>query len=97
MNMEIVVKDNSVHLKNVNLGNNFSNIVADLIIGKYGQVKVQLNSGLSINTGMSSLPSATLRLVSDELEKMEKNKIQKEIKKKIDTLYRNRVESELEK
>jgi hypothetical protein len=92
--MDMVVRNNSVDLKDVNLGGNFSNIVADLTIDKYGQVKVHINSGLIIRTSINSLPSVILSAVSEKLGKVEKNRIQEEIKKRIDTVYENRVESE---
>lgn len=94
--MDIIVRNNIVNLKNANLGSNFSNIVADLSIDKYGQVKVHLNSGLTINTSVGSLSSEVLRLVSDDLEKIEKNRIQNNIKKRIDDTIENRVILEAE-
>jgi len=40
MNMEIIIRHNSVYLKNANLGKDFADVVADLILDKYGRVKV---------------------------------------------------------
>lgn len=95
--MDIIVRNNIVNLKGASLGRDFSDIVADLSIDKYGQAKVLMRPSVTLNTSIRRLPNGVLTQVSEELEKTERNSIQDNIKKRIDDVLRNRTESELQK
>ena len=82
-NLEIIIKHNSVYVKNANLGESFSDLLADLTVDKYGRVKVKIRSNLSFNTNLPYLPSTILTAVSERLEKKERNKNLLQIGKKI--------------
>lgn len=83
VNLEIIIKQNRVYVKNANLGENFSDLLADLTVDKYGRVKVKIRSNLSFNTNLPYLPSTILTAVSERLEKKERNKNLLQIGKKI--------------
>jgi len=80
--MEIIVRHNRVYLKNANLGKDFSNVIADLILDKYGRVKV-IGSKLSFYMGIDYLPFEILDAISERLEKETSNRILERIKEKI--------------
>ena len=42
--MEIIIRQNSVNVKNVNLGKNFSEMIMDLMVDRVGRVKVYKQS-----------------------------------------------------
>ena len=84
--MEIVVKHNSVYLKRVNLGRNFSSMIADVIIDRLGRVKVYTESELktpSFYTDLYHLPPEVLTVISKKLENEAENKILTKIDKRI--------------
>ena len=80
--MEIIVRYNRVYLKNANLGKGFADIIADLILDKYGKVKV-IGSKLSFHTDLDHLPFEILDAISKRLEKEADNRILVRIKDKI--------------
>jgi len=80
--VEISVRHNSVYLKNPNLGKGFSNMSADLILDKYGRVKV-IGSKLSFYTDIDHLPFEILDAISKRLKKETSNRILERIKEKI--------------
>ena len=80
--MEIIVRHNSVYLKNANLGKGFADMIADLIVDKYGRVKV-IGSKLSFYTDLDHLPFEILDAISKRLEKEADNRILARIKDKI--------------
>ena len=77
--MEIVVRHNNVYLKNANLGKGFADMTADLILDKYGRVKV-IGSKLSFYTDLDHLPFEILDAISKRLEKEASNRILERIK-----------------
>jgi len=80
--MEIIVRHNRVYLKSANLGKGFADITADLILDKYGRVKV-IGSKLSFHIDLDHLPFEILDTISQRLEKEASNRILKRIKEKI--------------
>ena len=80
--MEIIVRHNRVYLKSANLGKGFADITADLILDKYGRVKV-IGSKLSFHIDLDHLPLEILDTISQRLEKEASNRILKRIKEKI--------------
>ena len=80
--MEIIVRHNSVYLKNANLGKGFSDMTADLILNKYGRVKV-IGSKLSFYTDLDHLPFEILDAISERPEKGADNRFLARIKDKI--------------
>ena len=80
--MEIIVRHNRVYLKRANLGKGFADITADLILDKYGRVKV-IGSKLSFHTDLDHLPFEMLDTISQRLEKEASNRILERIKEKI--------------
>ena len=80
--MEIIVRHNRVYLKSANLGKGFADITADLILDKYGRVKV-VGSKLSFHIDLDHLPFEILDTISQRLEKEASNRILKRIKEKI--------------
>lgn len=80
--MEIIIRHNSIYLKNANLGKGFSDMTTDLIIDKYGRVKVFM-SKLSFLTDLDRLPIEILDAVSKRLEKEAGNRILERIKERI--------------
>lgn len=82
--MEIIIRHNSVYLKNANLGKGFSDLMADLTVDNYGRVKVKTKSNLSFYTDLDHLPLGILDDISKRLEKKASNRILAKIEKKID-------------
>lgn len=80
--MDVIVRYNSVYLKNANLGKSFGNMVADLIVDKYGKVKI-IKSKLSFYTDLDCLPFEMLNVISERLEKEGSNRILTRIKEKV--------------
>jgi len=85
MDMEIIVRHNSAHLENANLGKGFADMTADLILDKYGRVKV-VGSKLSFYTDLDHLPFEILDTISKRLEKEASNRILERIKKRYNVL-----------
>jgi hypothetical protein len=83
MDMEIIVRYNSVYLKNASLGKGFADMAADLIVDKLGRVKVYVGSKLSFYTDLDHLPFEILDAISKGLEKEASNRILEMIKEKI--------------
>jgi len=81
--MEIIVRYNSVYLKNASLGKGFADMAADLIVDKLGRVKVYVGSKLSFYTDLDHLPFEILDAISKGLEKEASNRILERIKEKI--------------
>ena len=61
--MEIIIRHDSVYLKSANLGKGFADITADLILDKYGRVKV-IGSKLSFHIDLDHLPFEILDTIS---------------------------------
>ena len=80
--MDVIVRYNSVYLKNASLGKSFGNMVADLIVDKYGKVKI-IKSKLSFYTDLDCLPFEMLNVISERLEKEGSNRILTRIKEKV--------------
>ena len=93
--MEIIVRHNSVYLKNVNLDKGFSYLMADLIVTRYGRVLVKTSSKLSFYTGLDNLPFEILNAISERLKKESSNRILTEIEKRIKSTPSESVEKEL--
>lgn len=83
VNLEIIIKHNSVYLKKANLGENFSDLIVDLTVNKYGKVKVKIRDNLSFNTDLDRLPSTILIAISETLQKKASNRTLERIGKKI--------------
>lgn len=82
-NLEIIIRNNRVYLKKANLGENFSDLIADLSVDKYGKVKVKTKSNPSFNTNLNHLSPKILTAISKRLEKETSNRALAQIKKKI--------------
>lgn len=83
--MEIIIRYKNVQVKNVNLGKSFSNITTDLIIDRYGRVKV--NAGPSFfYTDLNHISHDILNEASERLKKEANNRILVKIKKRIDDI-----------
>ena len=85
--MNITIKHNTVFLENVKLGKSFADIVADLIVDKYGRVKIITNK-TSFYTDLDNLPYETLNAIARVLEKRAKNKILEMIQAKVKSSIR---------
>ena len=83
--LEIIIRHNHIYLKKANLGKNFSDLIADLTVNKYGKVKVKIRSNLSFNTNLEHLPSTILVAISERLEKNASNRILRQIEKRIES------------
>jgi len=81
--MEIIVRHNSVHLKNVNLGKGFSDTLANLTLDSRCRVRMQFGSKLTLYTDLGVLPTEVLSLVSSKLEKEPDNRILSKMEKRI--------------
>lgn len=81
--MEISLRHNSVYLRNIDLGENFSNIMADLIVDKLGRVKVKTGSKHLFYMDLDKLPPEVLQGISEVLKKEVKNRILIKIEKKV--------------
>ena len=82
--MEIIVEHNSVHVQDTNLGKNFSDIKVDLIIDRYGRVKVKTGSKSYFYTDLNHIPAQILVQISKKLKEEPSNRILSKIKKKIE-------------
>lgn len=80
--MEIIIRHNRVYLKNASLGKGFADMITDLIVDKYGRVKV-IGSKLFFCTDIDHLPFEILDAISKRLEKETSNRILERIKEKI--------------
>lgn len=65
--MEILIGQTCVYLKDVNLGESFSDMTADLMVDRFGKVRVYRESTLSFFTDLNHLPSEILMAASDGL------------------------------
>ena len=81
--MEISIRHNRVHLRNADLGENFSNIMTDLILDKLGRVKVKTGSNNFFYMDLDKLPIEVLQAISEVLKKEVKNRILIKIEKKV--------------
>ena len=84
--MKIIVEHNCVHVQNVDLSKNFSDLIVDIIIDRYGRVKVKTGSKLSFYTDLNHIPAQILMNISKKLNVEPSNRILAKIKKKIDVL-----------
>ena len=66
--MEISIRDNKVQIRNVTLGEAFSNLAGDIIISKNGFVEVHTN--IRFYTNLDCLPLSLLNLLVKELEEL---------------------------
>jgi len=81
--MDVIVRHNSVYLKNASLGKGFADMAADLIVDKLGRVKVYVGSKLSFYTDLDHLPFEILDAISKGLEKEVNNRILIRIKERV--------------
>ena len=72
--MEIIVRHNIVKLRNADLGESFSNMVADLTVDKLGRVKVEAGSLISFETDLDNIPLELLQAISEVLKNETHNK-----------------------
>ena len=89
--MEIIVRHNSIYLKNASLGKGFSDMMADLTVDNYGRVKVYIGSKLSFYTDLDNVPSEILVAISERLEKEASNRILAKIEKRIESTLNART------
>ena len=80
--MEITVRHNRVYLKNVDLGETFSNMVSNLIVDKLGRVKVETGSKHSFYTDLDNLTLNVLQAIFEVLQEEENNNILKKIEER---------------
>ena len=86
MNGDIAIRHNSVHVKNVNLGKHFSNMVGELIVDRFGRVKVIVGSTFFLYTDLQCLPPTILGSISERLQEEATNRILLNIQKRIDAI-----------
>lgn len=86
--MDIIVRHNKVYLRSINLGDGFSNIIADLIFDKYGRVKVKPKNKLYFYIDLDCLPPKILHEVSKKLRQEAYSKILLKIQKKVDDVLK---------
>ena len=84
--MEILIGQTGVYLKDANLGESFSDMMTDLIVDRFGRVKVYIGSTLSFYTDLNHLPSEILMAVSKGLGMSVSNRILTSIQKRITAL-----------
>jgi len=92
--MEIIVKHNSIFVKNVSLDKEFSGIIANLLVDGLGRVKVYTGSDqkrLSFYTTLEYLPSELLLAMSGKLENEASNRVFVKIKKRIEPIIKSRA------
>lgn len=80
--MQISVQHNYVYLKDVTLGENFSNMSADVKVDKVGSVKIYTKNQFLFDTDLQSLPKNVLVDISNISEKKEGNNFLRKIKKR---------------
>ncbi len=66
-NMDVCIGQTGVYMKDVDLGDGFSTMRADIHIDAWGRVKVHRGSTLLFFTDLRHLPSELLMVVSDQL------------------------------
>jgi hypothetical protein len=92
--MEIIVKQNSISVKNLSLDKEFSGIIANLLVDRLGRVKVYTGSDqkrLSFYTTLEYLPSELLLAMSEKLENEASNRVLVKIKKRIEPIIKSRA------
>jgi hypothetical protein len=92
--MEIIIKQNSVSVKNVSLDEGFSGIIANLLVDRLGRVKVYIGSDqkrLSFYTTLEYLSSELLLAMSEKLENEVGNRVFVKIKKRIEPIIKSRA------
>jgi hypothetical protein len=65
--MEIIIRHNSVYLKNPNLGKGCSDFMADLTVDNFSRVKVKTTCNLSFYTDLDHLPIGILNTISKRI------------------------------
>ena len=89
--MEINIKHNSVYVKNVNLGEGFSDTLANVILDSRCRTRIQLGSKMTLYTDLGTLPFDVLHSISEKLEKEADNRILAKIKKRINSTLKERT------
>jgi hypothetical protein len=89
--MQISVQHNYVYLRDVDLGDNFSNIRADVKVNGIGRVKIYTKNKLLFDTKLKSLPNKALVDISNIREKKEGNNFLKKIKKRANAILINSI------
>lgn len=94
--MEVTLTHNSVIAKDVQFGENFSNITGDLIIDKKGRVQIIIDENHSFYTDLHHVPPRILFDISDYMKNREDTRMLKEIKNKIDRVANIKLIAELD-
>ena len=82
--MDTILTHNSVIVKDVQFGENFSNITGYLIIDKKGRVQIRIDENHSFYTDLHHVPPRILLNISDYMNTRVFTQILKRIKYKID-------------
>ncbi len=84
--MKISIRYNNVHVKDVDLGENFSNMKGDVTIDKLGKVTVLTKSKKPFDTDLSLLPILILHEI-DEILKKSKNTSFTELEERLKIIF----------
>ena len=93
--MEIIVRHNGVYVKNVNLGEGFSDALADLTLDSHCRVRVQIGSKMTIYTDLGTIPYEVLSSMSEKLENQADNRTLTKIEKRIKITLDGRTAQEV--
>ena len=88
--MDVTLTHNSVIVKHVQLGEQFSNISGDLLIGRKGRVQIVVNSGHSFYINVHELPVPLVQAISKQITKTGATGIVSTIQKKLDQVVKSR-------
>jgi len=83
--MEISISHKNVQVKKVTLGKSFANITTDLVIDRYGRVKVSPGPTF-FYTDLHHIPREILKNVSERLKTEANNRILEKIQKRINNV-----------
>jgi len=86
----VALTHNSVIVKHIQLGEQFSNISGDLLIDRKGRVQIVVNSSHSFYINVHELPVSLLQAISTQIEKKGATGIVSTIQKKLDQVVTSR-------
>jgi hypothetical protein len=88
--LDVTLTHNSVIVKHIQLGEQFSNIAGDLLIDRKGRVQIVVNSVHSFYINVHELPVPLLQAISKQIEKKGALGIVSTIQKKLDQVVKSR-------
>jgi hypothetical protein len=83
--MEISISHKNVQVTKVTLGKSFANITTDVVIDRYGRVKVSTGPTF-FYTDLTHIPREILKDVSERLKTEANNRILEKIQKRINNV-----------